>query len=175
MLHSRIASLPHGVQLEQRVKVHKLDARDVVDFLSLNDVTQIVVHRLEGMRVSIGHRIAQNSTVIANKHEVDAPRVDANRGNGQSPAGNLLQTANHLEIQGIDVPIKVSARFYQIVWETGNLFLFQPSVGHAANNGSSTGSPQVDGKEIRFVFHLSYCSLFCIQATKVRINEHTTK
>ena len=78
MFHRHVAGLPHGVQLEQRIEVHKLDTRDVIDFTWLGDVTQIVIHRLEGVRVAIGHRITQYGIILAYEYEIDAPRVDAN-------------------------------------------------------------------------------------------------
>ena len=59
VLQGRVASLLHGIQLEQRVEVHELNARDVVHRFTVCHMVQILLHPFEGMRIAVGHRIAQ--------------------------------------------------------------------------------------------------------------------
>ena len=98
MLECRVLFAPHGIELEDAVEVHQLNAGDVVDLALADDVLQVVVHGVEGDGVAIGARVAQDGAVGSDADEVDAPRVDADRGDRQSAAASLLQSADDLEV-----------------------------------------------------------------------------
>ena len=87
------------MQLEERIEVHKLDARNVVNLLAAGNVLQIVVHRLERVWVAVGQWIAQNGAVVADAHEIDAPRVDADALNSDAALGNEFQGTENLAVE----------------------------------------------------------------------------
>ena len=64
-----------------------------------------------------------------------------------------LQSLDHFKIQGIDVPIEVAARFYQVVVKTGQFFQFNTVIGQCADDGASACGAQVNGKKMLLVFH----------------------
>ena len=163
LFQGRVTVLPHGIQLKQRVEVHQLDAGDVIHLLATDDLLQILLHSPEGMRVTVCHRIAQQRTILRHEDEIDAPRINADRRDGYLSACHLLQTAYHLKIEGIDIPIEMTACLYQIIREARQLLLFQFSVAQHTQDGSSAGSSQIDGKIVfLLVCHddSSSCCLF---------------
>ena len=163
ILQGRVTVLPHGIQLKQRVEVHQLDAGDVIHLFATDDLLQILLHSPEGMRVTVRHRIAQQRTILRHEDEIDAPRINADRRDGYLSACHLLQTAYHLKIEGIDIPIEMTACLYQIIREARQLLLFQFSVAQHTQDGSSAGSSQIDGKIVfLLVCHddSSSCCLF---------------
>ena len=150
VLQGRVASLLHGIQLEQRVEVHELNTRDVVHRLAVCHPVQVLLHPFEGVRVAVGHRIAQQRTVLTHQHKVHPPRVNTDAGDVDTPLAHYLQALDHFEVQRIDVPVEVSARLYQVVRKSRQFLLFQSSVRQRAQDGTSTRSPQVNGKEVLF-------------------------
>ena len=161
MLHSHITGLLHSIELEQRVKVHKLNTRNVIDRFTVQHLIQILFNGSKGMRIAVSHGITQNSSVFTDKHKVHTPCVDTYCCNIQTAVGHFLQTTYHLEIQGIDVPVEMATCLYQIVGKTGNLLLFQTSVNDTADDGATTRGTQVNGKEVLLIFHCFISSLFC--------------
>ena len=117
-------------------------------------MAQVFFHRSKGMRIAIGHGIAQNGIVVANEYKVDAPCVNTDRGKVDASFTHNLQTLNHLQIEGIDVPIEMSTRLYQVIGKAGQLLLFQFATHQGSQNGSSTGSTQVDSKIVFLVLHI---------------------
>ncbi len=91
------------------------------------------------MRVAIGHRIAQDSVVFTDEDKIHTPRVNTDRVNLQSTSANHLKSLDHLQIQGVDVPVEVPSRLYQVVGKSGQLFLLQLAVSQCAQDGASTG------------------------------------
>ena len=154
MLHSTIIGLAHGIQLKQRIEVHKLDTRDIINLTLRNNMAQVFFHRPKGVRVAIGHGIAQDGIVVAYEHKVDAPRINTDRRDIDASFAHNLQTLNHLQIEGIDVPIEVATRLYQVIGKAGQFLLFQFAIHQCAQNGSSTSSTQVDSKIVFLILHI---------------------
>ena len=136
------------MQLEQRVEVHELDARYLIDLLAAEYAREVVAHGLKRVRVAVGQRIAQQGAVAAYAHEVDAPRVDADALDGDAAPGHSLQSANRLAVEAEDVPVEVASRLDERIVEARQFLHLQLSVGQCGQDGSSAGGSQVDGKEI---------------------------
>ena len=161
MLQSAVARLLHGIELEQRVEVHKLDARNIVNGLAVEHMGQVVIHRGKGMRVAISHRITQDGVVFTNEDKVHSPGVNTDRGDVKSTLAHHLQSLDHLQIKGIDIPVEVTACLYQVVGKARQLLLLQSSVHQCTQDGASAGGTQVNGKVVFLVLHiLIMCSLF---------------
>ena len=138
MTERAVVLLPHGIELIEGVEVQELDACYLIDILLRRNLFQIIVHRLKGDRIAIGTRIAEYRLVVANKHEVNAPGVDTDTGNLNIPAGHFLQPLDDLKIEGIDIPIVVTALNDEVVGETGHLLQFKLTVMDLADNGPAT-------------------------------------
>ena len=117
-------------------------------------MVQVFFHRPKGVRVAIGHGVAQDGIVVANKNEINAPGVNTDRGKVDASFAHNLQSLNHLQIEGIDVPIEMAARLYQVIGKAGQFLLFQFAIHQCSQNGSSTGSTQVDSKIVFLVLHI---------------------
>ena len=100
---------------------------------------------------------AKQRTVATDEDEVDTPRVDTDAGQRDAAVGHLLQSAYHFKIQGVDVPIEVAARLYQIVRKPREFLLLQPSVAERTQYGPSARCTEVYSKVILFlVCHIRF-------------------
>ena len=148
MAQGRILCLTHGMELVERIEVHKLNACNIVHLTLRNNMTQVIVHCFEGMRVTIGHRITQQGSVITDENKVNTPRINTYRCNLDTTSPYNLQTFYHLKIQGIDIPVEVASSFNKMVRKARQLLLLQSSIGQCPQNRTSTSSPQVNSKEM---------------------------
>ena len=105
------------------------------------------------MRVAVCQWVAQQCPVFAHAYKVHTPSVNTDRGDGDVALCHEFQAFDYFKIKGIDVPIEVSARFYQVVVKTSQLFQFDTVVDQCADNGASAGGTQINGKKMLFVFH----------------------
>ena len=65
-------------QLEERVEAHELNAGLAKD-LGTRDTSERLVHDRFGVRIAVMPWIAEQSAVLAQQREIDAPRIDADR------------------------------------------------------------------------------------------------
>ena len=140
------------MQLEQRVEVHELYARDAIHLLAVQHMIEIVVHRLEGVGIAISKRIAKQATVTADAHEVYTPCVDADTFDIDTTLGHQLQATDHFVVECKDVPVEMTAYLNERIAKACQLLHLQLPVGERSQNGSTTCGTQVYGEE---------CSLFC--------------
>ena len=147
MLKCRIAVALHGIQLEQRVEVHKLDACSLIDIPLRHLLLEIGLHGTKGMGVAIGQRVAQQRTVCSHTDKIHSPGVYTNAGNFQSTLGHSLEAFDDFKIKGIDIPVEMSSCFDEIVWETCDFLQIDLSLRDCSNNCSSTCRSQIDCEE----------------------------
>ena len=95
LLEGYIAFTTHSMQLEQRVEVHELYAGDAIHLLAVQDMIEIIVNRLEGVRIAIGKRIAKQASVTADAHEVYTPSVNADTLDFDATLGHQPQPTDH--------------------------------------------------------------------------------
>ena len=88
------------------------------------------------------------------------PGVDADGDNLQSAPGYLAQSAYDFEIEGMDVPVVMTALLNEVIGEAGHLLKgnsrvlsVESCIVDAANDGTSAGGAQVDGEKIFLLFH----------------------
>ena len=112
----------HGIELEQRVEVHELYAGNVIDSFFVDTLFEILLHASEGVRVAVGDGVTQRCAVIADEHEIDAPGIDTDGGELDAALCSQLQSADHLVVEGEDIPVEMSASVYEIVVEACELF-----------------------------------------------------
>ena len=153
MLQGRVTLAFHGVELEDRVEVHELNTGHVIHLFLRDDMLQVVVHRIKGDGISVGTRVAQDSSVLANAHEVNAPGVDTDTGDLQSATCHFLQSTNNLEVERIDVPIVMTSLFDEVIGKTRHFFQFKTIVFNVADDGATTRCAKIDSKEILFLLH----------------------
>ena len=156
MLQRAVILLAHGVELEQRVKEHKLYACYIIHLFLSNNILQIIVHRLEGDGVAVGTRITQDGVILAYHHKVDTPGIDTDAHDIQSAACHLFQALDNLEIQGVDIPVVMTALHNQVIGKAGHLFQFEFVIVDTADDGSTAGSTKVYRKKVFLIIHISY-------------------
>ena len=99
---------------------------------------EIIVHCLEGMGVTIGKRIAKQTTVTADAHEVYAPCVDADALNVDTALGHQLQPTDHFVVECKDVPVEMATNLNQRIAKACQFLHLQLPVGKRSQNGSAT-------------------------------------
>ena len=82
-----------GVELEKRVEVHELDARKVI-YVLLGHLFEVLFHHPHRMGVAVAVGVAQQTAVLANEGEVDAPGIDTYRSDFNTFAGHYFKTAD---------------------------------------------------------------------------------
>lgn len=106
------------------------------------------------MCVAVGEGIAQDGVVFANAYKVHAPGVNTDARYLHTTAGSHLQPLHNLVVQGIDVPIEVPTRFYQVVRKTSQFFQLALALIQASEYRPATCRAQVGSKK---VFHGFFC------------------
>ena len=104
------------------------------------------------MRVAVGERVAENISVFINIYEVASPGIDTDAFDMDAALRHEFQSGDDFIEEGEDVPIEVIAGFDESVVETGEFFQFEFAVSQASQDGSATGSTQIYGKEVFFLF-----------------------
>ncbi len=79
----RVALAMGGEKLVDRVEVHDLDARAVIDFAARHQLEELF-GRAVGVRIAVGAGLSQQLPVSADEHHIDAPCVDADRVDGDA-------------------------------------------------------------------------------------------
>ena len=153
MFQGRITLTSHGIELEDGIEIHQLDACDAVNLLSRDDILQVIIHCIECDGVAIGTGIPENSTVVANHHKVHSPGVNTDGCDFQTTLSHFFQTTDHLEVQGVDIPIEMTTLFDEVIGETGYFLQLELSFVDTSYYGSATCSTQVDSEEIFFLIH----------------------
>ena len=157
MLQGRVLLTLHGIELEDAVEVQELDASHLVHLFLGEYVLQIVVHGLEGDGVAIGPGVSQYGAVVTYADEVHAPGVNADGGDFHSTLGHVLQSPYDLEVEGMDVPVVMTALHDEVVGEASHFLQFYATIIYVSDNSSSACSPEVYCKEIfLLLFHLLF-------------------
>ena len=141
------------MELIERVEIHELDARELIDALAALHPLQVVVKGRKRVGVAIGQRIAQQPSVATDTHEVNAPRVDADALDSHAALGHLAQPADNLVVEREQVPIDVAARFNQVIGKTRQFLYLNSSVADAPQYCTTAGGTKVGGKKIPNVSH----------------------
>jgi hypothetical protein len=152
----------HGVELVERIELHDLDARRAVDLLPGQHLGEILLGGAVGVRVAVGVGESQQRAVLADEGEIDAPGVDADRGDFDPFAGGGAQSLAKVFVERKDIPVIMSAQRQDGIRETGQFLEDELSVPERAENGAAAGGPQVEGDEV-FGLHVSVCDFWVVQ------------
>ena len=153
ILERHVASLAHGIKLEKRVEVHKLYARLLVYLFLAYLLVEVFLHHAHGVWVAVSQWIAQYGSVLGHVNEVASPGVDTDALYVDAALRHQFQTFDDFLIQGIDVPVVVSACLYQVVVEACQFFETELTFRQRTDDGSSAGSTEVYRKIVFFVVH----------------------
>ena len=102
------------------------------------------------MRVTIGIRLAKKSPILTYTDKIYSPSVDTDGSYFYTFTGGNPQPFNNMTVKFINIPVKMSANFNQMIWETVYFFHFQTIRSKSSQNCATTGSPQVDRKKALF-------------------------
>ena len=80
------------------------------------------------MRVAVCHRVSEDGTILAHIYEVASPGIDTDALDGDATLSHELQALDDFEVEGIDVPIEVTACFDEVVIEASQFFQVEFSI-----------------------------------------------
>ena len=87
-----------GVELEERIEIHKLNTRLLVH-LFCRHLLEETLRSTVGVAVAIAVRQTEQLPVVAEVRNVATPRVDTDRYGVDAACCRLLQTAQHLVVE----------------------------------------------------------------------------
>ena len=152
----------HGVELVERIEVHDLDARVAVNLLFGKHFREVLLGSAGGVRVAVGVGESEQRAVLADEGEVDAPCVDADRGDLDPFAGGGAQALAQMFVEREDVPVIMIAQRQDGIREACQFLEDELSVPERAEDGASAGGPQIEGDEV-FGLHVSVCDFWVVQ------------
>ena len=138
-----------GVELDQGVDVHELDARPLEDLLA-RDLLEDALHFPLGPSIPVGDRVLQEAAVRIEEPVVHAPAVDAHRLD-RSPGceGHLLgfaQAALDAVEDPAEVPTQVAGARLRLVLKPVHLVEHQPVVAQAPEDCPTAPRAEIDGQ-----------------------------
>ena len=139
----RVVAL-HRVKLVQAVEIHDLDAGDIVYLFAGQYFLEIFFRRSCRVLVAVSMRNAQYLTVFAEEYEIDAPSVDADRGDVHVFFGGGNHTGFQMFVQREDVPVSVSVQFEDLVREAGQFLHLEFAFVQRPQNGTAAGCSKVE-------------------------------
>ena len=139
----RVVAL-HRVELVQAVEVHDLDAGDIVYLFAGQYLLEIFFRRSCRVLVAVSVRNAQNLTVFAEEYEIDAPGVDADRGDLHVFLGGGDHAGLQVFVQREDVPVSVSVQFEDLVREAGQFLHLEFAFVQRPQDGTAAGCSKVE-------------------------------
>ena len=146
MLIGQAAFLGLGEHLENRVEIHRLDARQRVEFLA-RDLLKELLGNAFRIRVAIGAGQAEQCAVVPDAAKVDAPSVDADGIYRDVLLAQFGQAFQEVFVDAIDVPIVLPADFEGMVGESVDFLHREITFGEGAQNGPSAGGAAIEGEE----------------------------
>ena len=144
-IQERVAVADHREQLVQRVDGHELDAGSGVDLGPGHHVAGNLNHAVRP-RVAVVDRVREQRAARVEQAEVDAPTVDADRGNGSRGAG-LAQARQHVAEDPQRVPVQRAANPDRHVGEAVGVLQGEPATGEGAHDDTAALSSEVDGRQ----------------------------
>ncbi len=143
----RRESLPLlGIQLENGVEIHDLDACGGIQLLPRNGFVHLFRDAV-GVGVAVGTGISEQGTVIGHETEIHAPGIDAD---GIRPDTFLLQpvqTLDEMLVDGQDVPVVLSAQADNAAGETLHFFHLKAAGLESGQHSAPAGGAAVKSKE----------------------------
>ena len=141
------------VQLENGIKIHDLDARHPVQFLTRH-LLENFLRNSGGVRVPIRSRQSQDTSIRADMAEIHPPGVDADRIDLHAPAGNFLQGCLQVAEQAVDIPEKLPVLLLDGVGETIDLLHGEILPFKSSDNGTARSGAQVKCQKTMYLFHI---------------------
>ena len=141
-----------GIELEDRVEIHDLDARGGVQVLPRNRIEDLL-RNAGRVRVPVGAGQAQQGAVGRDTAEIDAPGIDADGIRPDSLPAQLPEAGQQLPVQGIHVPIDPSADRKCLVRKPIDFFHGKSAAFERTQYGASGSGAAVESQESMSLRH----------------------
>ena len=148
-LECRAAVAAQGVELEDRIEVHNLDARLLVESLAGHTLEKYIGCS-DGVGIAVAVGQAKQRSILAEKGEIDAPSVNADRLDLNAALGNKAQALNDGGVDSGQIPMEVALHLDDGVGTAMDLLHRDLTVVDRGQNHAAAGGAQVDGCEVKF-------------------------
>ena len=141
-----------GVQLEDCVEIHDLDAGRAIEFFPRDDLEDLCGDAGR-IRIAVSARQAQQRTVRCHAAEVNPPGVDADGIQPDTLSAQLPEASHQMLIKGIDVPVETSPDFKRLVGEAVDFLQGKGSIFKNSQYAAAGSGPEVESQECAFSCH----------------------
>lgn len=146
MLKGDTAIAAQGIELEERIEGHELDARAVIDFLLRHAVGEVALHGSIGVGVPVAVRQSEELAVLAEEGEVTAPCVDADTLQGDAFCLHLPQSPQDFVVEVRQVPEDVAAQGQLRILETSELTHRDARSVESGQHSAAAGGAEIYGE-----------------------------
>jgi hypothetical protein len=115
------------------------------------------------------HRVAQHLSIIGHEHEVAAPGIDADALHRDVALVCQSQSVDDFVVECKDIPVEMPRGLDEMIVKASKLLQPYLAPRQCSDDGSSTGSSQVDGKEVSLLVHRKVISIIVLSWRKVTL------
>ena len=148
MRQSRRTLPAGGIELVERIEVHDLDARAVVDLAPRHPFGEEGLGGAVRVGVAVRTRQPAQGAVVGDECHVDAPRVDADRLDVQAALSRQGQAVQNLFVEGIDIPVVFAAERDEAVRKAVEHVEGDPIVRKRGQDHAAARRAQIDGQKM---------------------------